>query len=165
MRLDVAGLARRHWFYLAVPVLALAAFAFRTSHPWDEQPFLGEITTLFDWCLFVPALYVICYRDMPRRALMLRALALVCGGIWIASKIVPDPAETILPAWGWLRAVGLAILVVFELFAAVAMLRVVFGAAPDPEALARQGIPPLLVRLMLAEARFWRWIWARMRGR
>lgn len=165
MRHGVARFARCHWFYLALPFLIIAALAFRASHPWSEQPSLGEATTLFDWCLFVPALYLICYRDMPRRTLVLRALALVCGGIWIASQIVPDSAETILSEGKWLRGVGLAVLIIFEGLTAIAMLRVVFSAVPDLKVLERQGLPPLLIKLMLAEARFWRWVWMGLRGR
>jgi hypothetical protein len=164
MRHEVAGLARHHWFYLSLPLLLSAALGFRASHPWSEQPALCEAVTLFDWCLFVPILYVLCYRDMPRRALVLRALALACGGIWIASRIVPDSAETILSEWGWLRGLGIAVLVIFEGLAGMAMLRVVFSAAPDLKVLERQGIPPLFVKLMLAEVRLWRWVWMRLRG-
>jgi hypothetical protein len=48
---------------------------------------------------------------------------------------------------------------------AIAVLRVLFGADPDPKELERQGMPPLLARLMLAEARFWRWVWSRLKER
>ncbi|UUL81917.1 hypothetical protein [Sphingomonas qomolangmaensis] len=102
---------------------------------------------------------------MPRRALLIRLLALVCGGIWIAGLVVPASAQTILPQLGWLRMIGIAVLVVAEAFVIIAALRVVFGADPDAQQLERQGIPPLLARLMLAEARFWRWLWSRLRGR
>lgn len=162
---DLAALARRHWFYLALPLLLAAAFSARSAFPWDTQPRLAEAATLFDWCLFVPALYALCYRDKPVRALALRLLALLCGGVWVAAMIVPLSAQTLLPGLGWLRSAGIAILVLVELAAAAAMLRIVFGAAPDPEALVRQGVPPLLARLMLAEARFWRWLWDRLNGR
>lgn len=165
MKSEVWGLARRHWFYLALPLLLIAAIGFRATHPWREQPGLGEAVTLFDWCVFVPILYTVCYREMPGRALVLRALALVCGGIWLSGQIVPGYSHDILSRWGWLRNAGIAVLVVFEGMAAAAMLRVVFGAAPDPSLLARQGVPPLLVKFMLAEARFWRSIWSRLRGR
>lgn len=161
---DVARVARHHWFYFAVPVLLGAALNFRATHPWAHHPRLGEAVTLFDWCLFVPLLHAICYRRMPRRALATRTLALVCGGIWIAGQIVPDRAETILAEWGWLRTLGIGVLVAAESAALVAMLRMAFGSAADPTELERQGIPPLLAKLMLAEARFWRWAWRRLGG-
>lgn len=157
--------AWHHWFYLSLPVLLGMALTFRATHPWADQPVLGEATTLFDWCLFVPFLYVLCYRHMPRRALALRTLALMCGGLWIAGKLVPDPAEAILSQWGWLRGVGLTVLVIAEAVASIAILRLAFGTAPDATKLEQQGIPPSLAKLMLAEARFWRAIWASLRGK
>lgn len=157
--------AQRHWFYLVLPALLGAALNFRAAHPWGDQPTFGEAVTLFDWCLFVPFLYVICYRDLPRRALVVRAVALMCGGIWVAGKIVPDSAEAILTRWGWLRAVGMVLLVLAEGAALIAAVRIAFGSAPDPRELENKGMPPLLVKLMLAEARFWRWVWARLLGK
>ncbi|MCY7281618.1 MAG: hypothetical protein LH610_12140 [Sphingomonas bacterium] len=159
-----ARLAGRHWFYLLLPFWLVAALNFQTTFPWTERPALGEAAMLFDWALFMPFLFALCYRDMPRRALVLRTLALVCGGVWVAGRMVPDSAELILTQWGWLRGVGITVLVLFEGIALVAVLRVVFGAAPDPKELERQGIPPIIAKLMLAEARFWRWVWTRMRG-
>ncbi|MBB5728930.1 hypothetical protein [Sphingomonas prati] len=157
--------SRDNWFYAILPVLFAAALNFRATHPWDDQPQFGEAVTLFDWCIFVPFIYVACYRNMPRRALAIRALAIACGGIWIAGKIVPDPAETILTQWSWLRGVGIAVLVLAESAALIAVLRIAFGSAPDATELERQGMPPLLARMILAEARLWRWVWDRLRGK
>lgn len=165
MQFSVIEHGRRHWFYLLLPLLLAIAFGFRATHPWAESPVIGEATALFDWCLFVPCLYAICYRDMPRRALAIRVLGLVCAGIWIAGLIVPVSAQTMLAQWGWLRGVGIAVLVAVEGWALVAVLRVIFSADADTKQLERQGIPPLLAQLMLAEARFWRWLWRRLRGR
>lgn len=162
--LRIATAARQNWFYLVLPVLLGIAFGFRATQPWGDQPRFGEAATLFDWCLFVPFLYAIWYRDMPRRALALRTLALACGGLWIAGKIVPDSAKTILAQWGWLRSVGITFLVLAEGAALITVLRIVFGSAPDPKELEKQGMPPVLVKLMMAEARFWRWLWLRLRG-
>jgi hypothetical protein len=161
----IATAARRHWFYLVWPFLLAAALMFRATHPWSDAPGFGEATTLFDWCVFVPALHAICYRAMPRRALALRTLALICGGAWIAGKIVPDSAEVILAQWSWLRAPAMAVLLLAEGMALIAIVRLTFAPTPDSRALEKQGLPPLVVKLMLAEARFWRWLWARIRGR
>ena len=160
----IARLSRRHWFYLILPVLLCAALSFSTTYPWAEDARFGEATALFDWCLFVPFLYAICYRDTLPRVLAVRIFALICGGFWVAGKIVPDSAETILAQWSWLRGVGIAVLMLIEGVALVAVLRATFSAAPDPKELERQGVPPLVAKLMLAEARFWRWVWARVRG-
>lgn len=163
--IELRTLAQRHWFYLLLPLLLAAAFGFRATHPWAEQPRFGEAVTLFDWCLFVPMLFALCYRDLPRRALALRMLAIACGGFWIAGRIVPAGAQGLLQDWGGIRWLGLAVLLLFEAVAIAAVLRIAFGASPDPEALERQGIPPLMAKLMLAEARFWRRLWARLTGR
>lgn len=158
------NVAQRHWFYLVLPFLLTAALVFRTSYPWQLDPRLGEAAAIFDWCVFVPLIYAACYRNMPPRALALRTLAMVCGGIWIATKIVPDHAETILSELGWVRGLGIAVLAIFEGIAFVAAMRILFDGEPDAVTLERQGIPPLMVKLMLAEARFWRWVWLRLRS-
>ncbi len=158
------NLARRHWFYHVLPLLLTTALTFRASYPWQLDPKLGEATTIFDWCVFVPLIYAVCYRNMPRRALVLRTLAMVCGGIWIAAKLVPDQTETILHELGWARGLGIAVLAIFEGMAFVAAMRILFGGEPDTVALEHEGMPPLLVKLILAEARFWRWIWSKLRS-
>ena len=156
--------SRQNWFYLLLPLWLTAALAFRATYPWADQAALGEAATVFDWCLFMPALYALCYRRLPRRALLLRTIGIACGGLWLAGRIVPDPAEMILKDWGWLRHAGIAVVALFEGLAMIAVLRILFGAAPDPAKLERQGVPPVIARAMLAEARFWRWVWARLRG-
>ncbi|MFD1844259.1 hypothetical protein ACFSAA_12825 [Sphingomonas qilianensis] len=100
---------------------------------------------------------------MAPRVLALRTLAMVCGGIWITAQVVPASAQAIVNQWRWLRDVAIVVLVAFEGIALVAVMRVTFSATPDPTQLERHGIPPLLVKLMLAEARFWRWLWGRLR--
>lgn len=163
--MNAGAIATRHWFYLLLPIWLAAAWQFRSSHPWITQPALGEAITLFDWCVFVPATFAICYRAMPRRALAIRILSLMCGGLWLSGRLVPADAQAILHDWGGIRWIGLALLVLLEVAATAAMLRVVFGATPDEAALHRQGIPPLVARLMIAEARFWRRLWAWLTGR
>lgn len=163
--MKIASVIGRNWFYALVPIWLLASLAFRATHQWDEQPQLGEAITLFDWCIFIPITFAICYRGMSGRALVLRCLALVCGGVWLAGKLVPVDAHNLLQSLGAMRWVGLSALLLFEMAAVVAMLRVVFGAAPDPRELEQQGIPPFLVKLMIAEAKFWRWLWGRLTGK
>ncbi|GGE86443.1 hypothetical protein GCM10011404_19010 [Sphingomonas prati] len=64
-----------------------------------------------------------------------------------------------------MRGVGIAVLVLAESAALIAVLRIAFGSAPDATELERQGMPPLLARMILAEARLWRWVWDRLRGK
>ncbi|MGC6398977.1 hypothetical protein ACNI3Q_00165 [Sphingomonas sp. FW199] len=163
--MKIASVISRNWFYALLPVWLLASMGFRVTHPWDAQPQLGEAVTLFDWCVFIPITFAICYRSMSRRALTLRLVALMCGGIWLAGKLVPVNAQNLLQDIGGMRWVGLSVLLLFEIAALVAMLRVVFGATPDPRVLQEQGIPPIIAKLMIAEAKFWRWLWGRLTGK
>lgn len=162
---DMARVVRVHWFYVVVPVFFAAALAIRQSLPWTSNPQMAEAVTLLDWCVVMPALYAICYRHMSPRALMIRMAALACGGIWIAGLIVPDHAESFLTQWGWVRGVGMAGLLLVEGAALISQVRVAFSPTPDADALARLGMPPLLIRFALAEARFWRWLFAHLRGK
>jgi hypothetical protein len=156
---------RRHWFYVLLPVWFAAAFAFSAAHPWAAEPRLGEAITLFDWCVFVPLLFAVCYRDMPGRALLVRTVATFCGGVWIAGKVVPDNAQFVLQDWADIRWVGLAVVMLFEIAAIVTILRILFGTAPNASELERQGLPAIVVKLTLAEARFWKWVWQRLNGK
>ncbi|GGC24155.1 hypothetical protein GCM10011371_09800 [Novosphingobium marinum] len=163
--MKVASAIGRNWFYALLPLWLIASLGFRSTHPWASQPQLGEAITLFDWCIFIPLTFAICYRGMSRRALFLRVLALICGGIWLAGKLVPADAQNLLQTMGAMRWLGLSVVLLFEVAAIVAMLRIVFGATPDPRALTDQGIPPIVARLMIAEAKFWRWLWACLTGK
>lgn len=158
--------SRRHWFYLLLPLWLAITVNLHLTFEWQAEPRLGEALVLFDWCIFIPALYAVCYWGRSSaRALGIKLLALSCLGLWVAGKVVPDTAEGILRDWSWLRQIGLAALVAVEIAAVCAALRVAFSSRPDVVQLERQGVPPLLARLMLAEARFWRWVWSKMRGR
>lgn len=162
--MEITGqFARRHWFYLLLPIWIATAFAVAATDPWVRQPDVSEKIALFDWCVFMPALYLVCYRRMPRRALALRTMALACGGMWIAGRLVPD--RTVPHYSGWLRPVGALMLLALEGTALLAVLRNVFGREPDPMELEKQGLPPIVARMMLAEARFWRRVWTILRGR
>ena len=163
-RLRLTERLGQHWFYLLLPLWLAASINFHFAHSWQQQPHLGEAVALFDWCLFVPALYALYYRKSPARgAIAIRVLALMCGGIWMAGQMVPDPAETLLRDWAWLRAIGTVAVVLIEGVALVAAVRIAFSGTADPQALVDTGIPPLLARMMLAEARFWRWVLSRLR--
>ena len=158
--------ARGNWFYVALPFLLSASFSFRETVDWRVEPRMAEAATVFDWCVFVPLLYVLCYRGtMTTRAIGLRVLALACSGFWLAGVIVPDPAEGLLREWSWLRSVGLVALVAVEGVALLAVVRIALAPKPDVAELERQGVPPIIAKAMVLEARFWRWLWARLRGR
>ncbi|MBB5709592.1 hypothetical protein [Sphingomonas xinjiangensis] len=161
-RLQMTTLIRQHWFYLLLPLWFAASVNLHFVHDWARQPRFGEAAALFDWCLFVPALYALCYRGRrPAKAVAVRVVALVCTGVWVAGRTVPDPAELVLRELGWLRGIGVAGLLLLELGAMIAMLRIAFSKKADAQALVDTGLPPLVARLMLAEARFWRWLFRR----
>jgi hypothetical protein len=162
---NIGTIASRHWFYLLIPIWVASSWSLRSSYTWDVQPNVGEAIVLFDWCIFVPATFAVCYRTMTPSSLALRVLALMCGGIWVAGKMVPPDAQMLLRDWSSIRWLGLSIVLLFEVAAMAAMLRIVFGEAPDPRALEQQGIPPFVAKLMIAEAKFWRWLWARLAGK
>lgn len=45
----------------------------------------GEAALLIDLCLTAPVLYILCYaRRQPLRVTIIRALAIACGGLWLA---------------------------------------------------------------------------------
>jgi hypothetical protein len=141
-----------------------ASLNFHFAHDWQAQPHFGEAVALFDWCLFVPALYALCYRKIrSAKAVAIRVLALTCAGIWVAGHMVPDPAQTVLRDWAWVRGLGLAGLLLLEAGAIIAMFRIAFSKDPSAQALTDSGVPPILARMMLAEARFWRWLFSRLR--
>ena len=159
------ALARRHWFWLLMPLWLLASYRLRGSLDWRTEGRIGEATILFDWCVFLPALYATSlWRTLPRRAVLLRTLGLCCAGLWVAGLLVPDTAEHLLARLGPLRYVGVAAALLVEGALFVATLRLIFSGRADAPSLERLGAPPFLARLMLLEARFWRWLWSHMRG-
>lgn len=164
-RIDVRERLGAHWF---VPFFALILGVL-----WlvARDPIFmaggGEAAILADLCLTAPILYVLCYgRRHPALQLGLRALALACLGIWLASWIIPPPGQSILTRLAPLRVAGLVILALLELRLLFAMIRLVFGPATSSDEISRAtGAPPFLARLMLLEARFWKAVWSLIRRR
>ncbi len=125
----------------------------------------GEAALLIDLCLTAPILYILCYaRKQPRRVTIVRALAIACGGVWIASWLIPMPNEILLPQLAPLRWIGLGIVCLVEIRLLVAAIRIAFSGTGTIEDVARaSGAPPLVAQLMLWEARFWRGVWRLVR--
>lgn len=162
-RTAIAGRLRENWFWpLAVLLLALAA-AISWSIPTDALDG-WEVALLFDVFVTIPLLFVLCYRRQRTAAqLAVRVLALQCLGIWIAAKLVPADSQVILPHLVWLRYTGLAILVLIEIRLGLVLLRLVFKPETTRSQLEASGMPPLLAKVALLEARFWRWIFGLFR--
>jgi hypothetical protein len=157
---------RANWVMVAVPVLLLVEWLVVRDIGGEMGRFL-EAVVLFDLCVFIPLLYVLCYRDkVARRQLVLRALALACLGIYVATYLVPEPMQAILPELGVLRIAGLAVLMLIELRLLIAAIRIVWGRGGSVEEVqAASGAPPWMARLMVMEARFWKAVWRLIRRR
>ena len=155
-----------NWFFVLLPVLLLVSYLFNRSVALSGRGLEAEAVTLFDWCVSVPVLYFLCYRrTLPLKQMLVRLAALACLGVWIAGRMVPAASQVMLPELGWVRSAGLAVLTLIELRLFVAVLRLAFAGSAKAEDLEKEGLPPLLAKLMVLEARFWRAVWRLIRGR
>ena len=159
--------SRDNWFILALPLLLACSLLLTRATDWESEARAIEAVTLFDWCVTVPLLYALCYRRrMPMKRLAVRVLALACLGVWTAAQLVPVGAQILLADLGWVRIAGLCVLLLVELRLLVAALRIAFSTGATAERIAEaSGAPPMLAKLMLLEARFWRAVWRLFRGR
>lgn len=151
---------KNNWFWpLAFILVAIATLLSRTVPAQDLQGW--EIVVLLDVLVTLPALFALCYRTKFTRAhLVVRILALQCLGIWLATKIVPLETQSLLPQLSWLRYIGLGVLVLIELRVMVAIFSIIFKSETQRSDLEKLGMPPVLAKLALLEARFWRWVFS-----
>ena len=157
--------AGRNWFLVSFAGVLVGSYGFARSSAFLAEG--GEAAIIADLCLTVPLLYCWCYwNQLPRRKLAIRATALVCLGVWVAARLIPAADQIILPHLSWARTLGLVVMGLIELHVMVAVLRLAFsGTATAEEVSDRSGAPPMVARLMLIEARFWRWVWKLLRRR
>ena len=156
-------LVRTHW-YAPVFIAMLASVWWLARSP----AFMGsggEAALLIDLCLTAPVLYTLCYaRKQPLRITVVRALAIACGGVWIATWLIPTSEQILLPQLAPLRWVGLGLVCLVEVRLLSAAIRVAFSENGTVEDVARaSGAPPWVAKLMLWEARFWRGVWRLIR--
>src|SRR3546814_288093 len=78
--------------------------------------------------------------------------------LWVAAKLVPVDSQLIIPYLSWLRYAGLAILLLIEIRLALILFKLVFKPDTTESQLQESGMPPLLAKAALLEARFWRWV-------
>ena len=157
---------RSNWFYILLPFLLLAAWQVSTSPLASEQPLMLERVFLIDFAIVLPALYFVFLRT--RHALkpsLIRAFALAGAGTAFAAFLMPKGEGQVLPLLAWLRYVMLPFLILLEGAVLIAVAKASFAAEPDEAALIEKGIPPLVVKAMIAEARFWKAVWRFMTGR
>jgi hypothetical protein len=160
----IAARMRSHWFVVLLPALLLIEYGFARSTDWTSDR-VAEAAILFDLCLFVPLLYLLCYRQsLSVRALLVRSAALCLAGIYIASLLVPPEGQVLLDDLSLLRPAGLVVLALIELKLLIELVKLVFsGRTTAEEIAARSGAPEWVARLMMLEARFWKALWALIR--
>ena len=165
MRVErLARWTAENWFLPVATLLLLAAWGISRSVTWATSGSL-EAALLFDACITLPALYVLCYRrSLPKWQLGLRAVGLACLGIYLLGYLIPPEAQVLLPSFALGRMIGLALLVLIEVRLLIAALRMVFTREVTAEALSKEtGAPPLVAKLMIIEARFWTAVWRFLR--
>lgn len=153
------ALFKSHWFFL-VTLIVLAIDASVVLMDRWQTPQLIEAGLLFDFAILIPLLYLLCYRARGKRTII-RCIALACLGIWAVGHIVPEANHHLLDKLGFLRYIGLGVLVIFEIRVVVAIYRATFSIDPASEQkvamLAEEsGMPPWVAKLMAWEASTWR---------
>ena len=159
----VLRLAGAHWYWPAF-VAILGCVWLLARVPTFMQPG-GEAALLADLCITAPSLYALCYgRRQPLRQTLIRALAISCAGVWLASWLIPEHHQSLLPQLAPLRWAGLLVVLLFEVRLLVAATRVAFsGKGTAHDVMQASGAPEWIARLMLLEARFWRAVWRMIR--
>ena len=151
-----------NWFYpVAVTLLMLVGFLAASTRgvPPPAQGLSFEVALLADVFVTLPLLYWLCFRKRHGMAkLLLGVTAVVCSGLWLSGLIVPLSEQRVLPQLSWLRFAGLVIIVGFEIRLAALAFRVMWKPQAKVADLEAQGVPPVIAKLMLLEARFWRWV-------
>ena len=162
-------MARRladHWFYALLAVCLFAAWRVSLLPHTLSDPITTERVYLIDFALLLPLIYAFYLRSrVPVKAVIVRSLALGAAGISYAAWLMPEGTGEVLPFLAWLRWVAMPLVIAIELAAFVALMRYLYGSEPREEELIAQGIPPLVVRLLLAEARFWKRVFRFLAGR
>lgn len=154
-----------HWFYILLAVGLGAAWHLAGTAEAIAAPGTLERVFLFDFGVFLPFVYFLYLRTRNTlRVSIMRALALAGAGLAYAAYLMPEGSGAVLPTLAWLRYIALPLLILFELGALIAITKYAFGAEPEKEHLIKQGVPPLMAKMMLAEARFWKRIYSLIFG-
>lgn len=154
---------RKHWFWPAALAVA-ATNAFTIAIDGWQAPQLKEMGILFDFAVLIPLLYLFCYRASGKKALV-RTVAFACLGVWLTGHIVPDAHHSLINQIGWVRYLGLAVLVLIEIRLGIEIWRLAFRSqtedASHPIKLKaeKEGMPLWVAKLMAAEAKFWKKLW------
>lgn len=160
-----ARLLGAHWYVPAFAAMLLGIWLLARTPAFMAEG--GEAALLIDLCITAPVLYVLCYgRRQPIRTTAVRALAIACSGLWIASWLIPVAEQSLLPQFAPFRWAGIAFIVLVELWIVVAVTRIAWSGKGTAEQISAKGdVPAWMARALLWEANFWRAVWRFMRGR
>ena len=155
-----------YWFYWLLAVCVFAAWQVSLTPEAIADPIMTERVFLLDTAIILPVLYFVFLRTrVTLKAAILRSLALAAAGISYAAWLMPPGTGEILPLLSWLRWTVLPLVIAIELFAFVALMRYLYGSEPKEDVLINQGLPPLMVKLLLMEARFWKRVFRFLTGK
>jgi hypothetical protein len=154
---------RMHWFFLTAPII-FAVDLYAGLSLRGEIDRLLEAGLLFDLAVVIPGLYWLCYRQRGRKAVV-RAAAMACLGIWVASKVVQESEQDLLEYVVPIRYAGLAVLIWLEVAVFLAVYRTIFkgGSIAEATSQAPAEVPQWAARLLAREARFWFKVWNAVR--
>ncbi len=154
---------KRHWFWPAALAVVLTNAVTLAIDGW-QAPQLKELGVLFDFAVLIPLLYFFCYRKSGKKAVV-RTIAFACLGVWLAGHIVPDAHHMLINQLGWVRYLGLAVLLLIEIRLAAEIWRLAFRSPSEDASQAikikaeKAGVPPWVAKLMAAEAKIWKKVW------
>lgn len=155
-----------YWFYWLLPLCLVAAWQLSVMPEAMADPITLERVFLIDTALLLPALYFLYLRSRASmKAALIRAFALGAAGVSYAAWLMPEGTGDILPFLAWLRWTALPLIIAIELAAFIALMRYIYGSDPDEQTLIAQGMPPVVVNLLLIEARFWKRVFRLLSGR
>lgn len=155
-----------YWFYGLLAFCLIGAWQLSLTPETLADPITTERVFLVDFALLLPLIYFAYLRTrVALKAAILRSLALGAAGISYAAWLMPEGTGQVLPFLSWLRWTALPFVIAIELAAFVALMRYLYGSEPHEEELIKQGIPPVIVKLLLMEARFWKSVFRFLTGK
>ncbi len=155
----------QHWFVPAALLIVAGALTLAQTADWPREAQLLEGALLFDLAILLPLLFWFCYR-LKAKAIALRAAAMACGGIWLATYLVPSEHQVLLPTVAFLRYGAIAVLLYIEIRVVAALYWAVIAGRVPADQIAthlaeKAGIPLGLATIMAKEALFWKRLLAR----
>ncbi|GBQ87967.1 hypothetical protein [Asaia krungthepensis] len=157
-------LTRGHWFYLYTVLSFGSVFLWLSFFPTGLGAGCRHTIIGLIWITTLILAMWLCHRPATLRRGVGRSITLGGSGLWVAHETLPGFDAGEMAQAGWLRWFGIAVAAMFEGAALLAFLRMIFGRESDPAMLRDLGVPPVLIKAMMAEARFWRWVWNRLTG-